>query len=111
MLISNRFSLVVYPIVDYRGSDKNTKAMESKSLVSYWKTNLRYLIVLCVSWFIVGFGGALLFVDSLNQIHIGGLPLGFWFAMQGAILMFVVMMFVYVWLMNRLDARYGVDEE
>ena len=78
---------------------------------AYWKTNLKYLIVLLVLWFIVGFVFTILMVDTLNQIKIAGFPLGFWFAMQGAIMMFVIMMFVYTRLMNKLDARYGLDEE
>jgi putative solute:sodium symporter small subunit len=77
---------------------------------SYWKTNLRYLAVLLSIWFVVSYGCGILFADALNQLRFFGFPLGFWFAQQGAIYVFVVLIFVYVKLMNRLDARHGVDE-
>lgn len=76
----------------------------------YWQANLRYLAVLLVIWFVVSFGCGILFVDALNHYRIGGAKLGFWFAQQGSIYVFVVLIFVYVFLMNRLDARYGVSE-
>ncbi|MBB4077547.1 putative solute:sodium symporter small subunit [Lewinella aquimaris] len=76
----------------------------------YWRTNLRYLAILLTIWFAVSFGCGILFVDQLNHYRIGGAKLGFWFAQQGSIYVFVVLIFVYVYLMNRLDARYGVGE-
>jgi putative solute:sodium symporter small subunit len=72
----------------------------------YWRTNLRYLAVLLLIWFAVSFGCGILLADSLNHFRIGGAPLGFWFAQQGSIYVFVVLIFVYVYLMNRLDARF-----
>ena len=69
----------------------------------YWKINLKYLIILLSIWFLVSFGFGILFVDILNQIKIKGFKLGFWFAQQGAIYVFVILIFVYVFLMNRLD--------
>jgi len=77
----------------------------------YWVTNLRYLAILLVIWFAVSFGCGILFVEPLNRIQIGGFQLGFWFAQQGSIYVFVVLIFVYVRLMNRLDKRYDVDED
>ena len=77
----------------------------------YWRHNLRYLAILLSIWFSVSYGAGILFVDTLNEIHVGGFPLGFWFAQQGSIYVFIVLIFVYVWLMNRLDAKYGVEEE
>jgi len=77
----------------------------------YWKTNLKYLTILLSIWFVVSFGCAILFVDYLDQFRIGGFKLGFWFAQQGAMYVFVILIFVYVYLMNRLDHRYHVDEE
>lgn len=77
----------------------------------YWKTNLRYLVTLLTVWFIVSYGFGILFVEQLNHIRIGGFYLGFWFAQQGAIYVFVVLIFVYVQLMKRLDRQYGVDEQ
>jgi putative solute:sodium symporter small subunit len=71
----------------------------------YWKTNVRYLVVLLSLWFIVSYGCGILFVDQLNSIRLGGFKLGFWFAQQGAIYCFVVIILVYVLLMNRLDDK------
>ncbi len=78
---------------------------------SYWKHNLRYLILLLIAWFSVSFGAGILFAEELNSIRIGGFKLGFWFAQQGSIYVFIILIFVYVWLMNRLDKRYDVDEK
>lgn len=77
----------------------------------YWRENLRYLFILLSIWFIVSFGFGILMADYLNQFKIGGAKLGFWFAQQGAIYVFVILIFVYVWLMNRLDKKYDFDEE
>jgi putative solute:sodium symporter small subunit len=77
----------------------------------YWKTNLRYLAVLLSVWFVVSFGCGILFVDFLNQYRIGHAKLGFWFAQQGSIYAFVVLIGVYVFLMNRLDRRHGFRED
>ncbi len=77
---------------------------------AYWLTNLRYLAALLTIWFIVSYGCGILFVDQLNRIRVGGFYLGFWFAQQGAIYVFVVLIFVYVQLMKRLDKTHRVDE-
>ena len=79
-------------------------------LRAYWRRNLRYVAILLAVWFAVSFGASILFVDALNQFRIGRAPLGFWMAQQGSIYVFVVLIFVYVWLMNRLDRKYGVEE-
>lgn len=84
--------------------------MANNNLQEYWKTNLRYLLILLSIWFIVSYGCGILFAEQLNQFQIGGFKLGFWFAQQGAIYVFVILIFVYVRLMNRLDKKYGVDE-
>jgi putative solute:sodium symporter small subunit len=72
----------------------------------YWKMNLKYLLILLSIWFLVSFGFGILFVDTLNQIKVKGFKLGFWFAQQGAIYVFVILIFVYVFLMNRLDKKF-----
>tara|TARA_A100001011_G_scaffold277723_1_gene287450 strand:+ start:3472 stop:3720 length:249 start_codon:yes stop_codon:yes gene_type:complete len=72
----------------------------------YWKTNLKYLVVILIIWFTVSFGFGILLVDQLNNIHFGGFKLGFWFAQQGAIYVFVILIFVYIYLMNRLDKKF-----
>ncbi|MDG1263522.1 MAG: DUF4212 domain-containing protein [Flavobacteriaceae bacterium] len=79
----------------------------NKPVNNYWKTNLKYLFILLTLWFTVSFGFGILLVDLLNQIQIGGFKLGFWFAQQGSIYIFVVLIFVYVFLMNRLDDKTG----
>ena len=84
-------------------SDKQAKA------TAYWKENLRYLVILLTIWFAVSYGAGIIFKDALNSIRIGGFKLGFWFAQQGAIYVFVVLIFVYVRLMNKLDKKYGYD--
>ena len=78
---------------------------------SYWRTNLRYLLVLLLVWFTVSYGAGILFADALDNYYLGGFKLGFWFGQQGSIYVFVVLIFVYVWLMNRLDKKHGVEEE
>lgn len=77
----------------------------------YWRKNLRYLLILLSIWFLVSFGAGILFVDQLNTIKIGGFPLGFWFAQQGSIYVFVILIFVYVRLMNKLDLEFNVNED
>lgn len=77
---------------------------------SYWKTNLKYLFILLAIWFIVSFGAGILFREALDSIQIGGFKLGFWFAQQGSIYVFVILIFVYVRLMNKLDKQHGFDE-
>lgn len=72
----------------------------------YWRTNLKYLAVLLSIWFLVSFGCSILWVDKLDQFRIGGFKLGFWFAQQGSIYVFVILIFVYVYLMNQLDKRF-----
>ncbi len=84
--------------------------MDTKPKVkAYWKANLKYLVSLLVIWFMVSFGAGILFKDALDTIKIGGFKLGFWFAQQGSIYVFVVLIFIYVSLMNKLDKKYGFD--
>ena len=78
---------------------------------AYWRKNLQYLASLLAVWFIASYGCAILFVDYLDKIKIGGFRLGFWFAQQGSIYIFVVLIFIYIKLMNHLDKRHDVDEE
>lgn len=78
---------------------------------AYWRANLQLLLKLLLIWFIVSFGGGILFVDWLNQFSIGGIKLGFFFAQQGAIYVFVALIFVYVHKMDRLDRQFDVHEE
>lgn len=81
------------------------------SMKAYWKRNLRYLLILLTIWFTVSYGFGILLVEPLNTIKIGGFPLGFWFAQQGSIYVFVILIFIYVRLMNKLDKEFDVDEK
>lgn len=85
-------------------SDKQRKA------TAYWKDNIRYLFILLTIWFAVSYGAGILFKNVLDNFQIGGFKLGFWFAQQGSIYVFVILIFVYVRLMNKLDKKYGYDE-
>ncbi|MDG2070579.1 MAG: DUF4212 domain-containing protein [Pseudomonadales bacterium] len=78
---------------------------------AYWKANLTLVASLLAIWFLVSFGCGILFVEYLNQFRLFGFKLGFWFSQQGSIYVFVILIFVYVWQMNKLDKRYGVDED
>lgn len=77
----------------------------------YWKKNLRFLLVLLSIWFLVSYGCGILWVEQLNKIKLGGFKLGFWFAQQGAIYVFVVLIFVYVYGMNKIDRSFDVNEQ
>ena len=77
---------------------------------AYWRANLILTAWLLLVWFLVSFGAGIVFVEELNAIRLGGFKLGFWFAQQGSIYLFVVLIFVYVWRMNRLDKAHNVDE-
>ena len=72
----------------------------------YWRANLKILIILLSIWFMVSFGFGIIFSDFLDQYQIGGFKLGFWFAQQGSIYLFVVLIFIYVHLMIKLDKKY-----
>jgi putative solute:sodium symporter small subunit len=76
----------------------------------YWRRNLRLMAILLVIWFTVSFVFGILLVEQLNEIVIAGFPLGFWFAQQGSIYVFVLLILVYAKRMDRLDIEYGVDE-
>ena len=77
---------------------------------SYWKSNLKVVFSLLSLWFIASYGFGIIFSDFLDLIKIGGFKLGFWFAQQGSIFVFVILIFVYVWLMKKLDKKY-TDKE
>ena len=77
----------------------------------YWKANLKIVFSLLVIWFISSFGFGIIFSDTLDQIRLGGFKLGFWFAQQGSIYMFVIIIFLYVWLMKRLDKKLSKEEK
>ena len=84
---------------------------QNEAATAYWKENLRILLSLLTIWFVVSFGCGILFVEQLDKIQIGGFPLGFWFAQQGSIYTFLILIFVYIFKMNKLDRKYNVHEE
>lgn len=85
--------------------------MSQQNATAYWKENIKYVFILLAIWFAVSYGAGILFVEQLNEIKLAGFPLGFWFAQQGSIYVFVVLIFVYIRLMNKLDKKYGYDVE
>lgn len=84
--------------------------MDATKAQAYWKENISTILKLLVIWFIVSLGCGVLFINQLNTIEISGVKLGFWFAQQGAIYAFVILIFVYVSKMKKIDEKYGVDE-
>jgi putative solute:sodium symporter small subunit len=84
---------------------------EQKNRQDYWKANLR-LVAFCLSiWFLVSYLLGIILVDQLNAFSLGGYKLGFWFAQQGSIYVFVVLIFFYAYRMNKLDRQYHVQED
>jgi len=83
----------------------------NEKAAAYWKANLRLLLGCLIVWFVVSYGFGILLVDVLNQIQIGGYKLGFWFAQQGSIYTFVILIFFYASRMNKLDRQYDVHED
>ena len=82
----------------------------NSKMKEYWGKNLGYMVVLLSIWFVVSYGFGILLVEPLNAIRLGGFPLGFWFAQQGAIYVFVALIFIYCALMRKLDKEYDVHE-
>ena len=83
----------------------------NKKTEEYWKANLKIVASLLFVWFLASFGFGILFSDVLDQVKIGGFKLGFWFAQQGSIYIFVILIFIYVYLMQRLDKKFSQDED
>ena len=82
--------------------------MNKKAAKEYWRQNIKYLVILLAIWFTVSFGFGILLIDELNQFKIGGFKLGFWFAQQGSIYVFVILILTYIVLMNKLDKKYNI---
>lgn len=77
----------------------------------YWRKNLQTIFVCLVIWAFVSLGLGIIWAEALNQFRLGGYPLGFWFAQQGSIYTFLILIFFYAWRMNRLDKEFNVDED
>ncbi|MDT0539481.1 DUF4212 domain-containing protein [Croceitalea sp. P059] len=84
--------------------------MNAEHRKKYWRENLKYLTILLLIWFFVSYGFGILLVEELNTIRLGGFKLGFWFAQQGSIYVFVLLIIIYVKLMNKLDKKFNVNE-
>ncbi len=85
--------------------------MSKKDSSLYWQANIKLVVLCLVIWFAVSFGFGILLVEPLNKIQLGGYKLGFWFAQQGSIYVFVALIFFYAFKMNRLDKEYDVHED
>ena len=85
--------------------------LSEKSAQEYWRRNKALMVKLGIIWFVVSYGCGILLVDVLNQIQIGGYKLGFWFAQQGAIYTFIVLIFYYTRAMHKLDKEFNVEEQ
>ena len=85
--------------------------MSTSNNDAYWKANIRIVSILMTIWFVVSYVFGILLFEVLNTIKVGGTGLGFWFAQQGSIYTFLILIFVYVKLMNKLDKEHGVEEE
>ncbi len=83
----------------------------SNSAQEYWKANVRLVTILLVIWFVVSYGFGIILADALNAIRIGGVGLGFWFAQQGSIYAFLILIYVYAKRMNKLDREFDVHED
>jgi len=97
--------------MDFFHSCQLSENILMKNNTGYWKENLRLVAILLVIWFVVSFLFGIILVDTLNTIRIGGVGLGFWFAQQGSIYTFLVLIFVYTKKMNTLDRKYDVHEK
>jgi putative solute:sodium symporter small subunit len=84
--------------------------MEEQKAQAYWQENIRTIMQLMVVWFVASYGCGVLFVDLLDTIAFGGFKLGFWFAQQGSIYVFLILIFVYAKRMNAIDEKYDVHE-
>jgi putative solute:sodium symporter small subunit len=104
-------------VAEHNNSDSDRKDHSGDHLQSsannsaYWRANLRLSAVLLSIWFLVSFGFGILFVETLNEIQFFGFKLGFWWAQQGSIYVFIVLIFVYALAMKRLDRKYNVDDD
>jgi len=83
---------------------------QKDSVQKYWHHNIKIISILLFFWFAVSFGCGILFAEQLNVIKIGGFKLGFWFAQQGSIFSFVIIIFTYIYIMNRLDKKYKINK-
>ncbi len=92
------------------GAEAEVEAADEGHARAYWKANIRLLVMLMSIWFIASFGCGILLRGFLDRFMIGGFPLGFWFAQQGSIYVFIVLVFFYAWKMKRIERRYDLGD-
>lgn len=92
-------------------ADQNTANVSKSAERTYWSANLRIIFISLIIWAVVSFGFGILLRPMLAGIAVGGTDLGFWFAQQGSIIVFLALIFNYAWQMNKLDREFGVEEE
>jgi len=83
---------------------------DDKSAKAYWSANIRIIVISMAVWFVCSFVLGIILRPALSGVSVGGMDLGFWFAQQGSIYTFLVLIFVYAWRMNKLDKEFGVEE-
>lgn len=95
-----------------RGAPQRAKSnpIDKGKALEYWKRNIRLILTLLVIWALVSYVAGIILAPVLNNIRLGSLPLGFWFAQQGSMIVFVILIFVYCWRMDKLDKEFDVDE-
>lgn len=91
-------------------TDGAEEPLEEPDYREYWRRNLRLIGMLFTVWFAVSFLAAILLAEPLYEVPIGNVPLSFWFAQQGSIMVFVALIWIYVWRMNKLDREFGVED-
>ena len=84
---------------------------QPKDISEYWPTVLKLIGTVLVVWFLVSYGAGILFAPALNSISVGGYPLGFWFSQQGSMYVFIALIFIYAWKMNKIDEEFDVHED
>jgi putative solute:sodium symporter small subunit len=85
-------------------------ATTKQDLEAYWKENITWVVILLAIWFLVSYVAGILLANVLENYYLGGFPLGFWFANQGSMVIFVLLIYAYVLIMNRIDKKYDVQE-
>ncbi|MBV2358144.1 DUF4212 domain-containing protein [Thalassococcus sp. CAU 1522] len=91
-------------------ADQTSQSASAESDKGYWAANVRIIVISLIIWALVSFGFGILLRPVLSGISVGGTDLGFWFAQQGSIIVFLALIFFYAWRMNKLDKEYGVEE-
>lgn len=86
------------------------KSVLDENARAYWKANVRLITILLVIWALVSYGAGIVFAPALNNLYIGSLPMGFWFAQQGSMYVFIILIFVYAYQMDKVDKQHSLEE-